>query len=123
MEEVVMQTHITIIGALYIALGGLGVLAAIVVFISIAGGGLLSGDAQALAITSGVGAVIALIILLISAPGVIGGIGLLKGKSWSRILVIILACLNLLNIPFGTALGIYSLWALTRPEAQRILSS
>jgi hypothetical protein len=118
-----MQTHITILSALYITLGALGVLAAIVVFISIAGGGSLSGDTQALAITFGVGAVIALFILLISAPGIIGGIGLLKGKSWSRILVIILACLNLLNIPFGTALGVYSLWALTRPEAQRILSS
>ncbi len=117
-----MQNHITILGALYIALGALGVLAAIVVFVSIVSGGLLSGDAQALAITSGVGTVIALFILLISAPGIIGGIGLLKRKSWARILVIILACLNLLNIPFGTILSIYALWAMTRPETQQMFS-
>lgn len=117
-----MQNHITILGALYIAIGALGVLAAIIIFVSVVGGGLLSGDAQALAITSGVGTVIALIVLLVSAPGIIGGIGLLKRKTWARILVIILACINLLNLPFGTALSIYSLWALTRPEAQQILS-
>lgn len=117
-----MQKHITILGTLYIALGTLGVLAAIIVFVSVVGGGLLSGDAQALAITSGVGTVVAVFILLISAPGIIGGIGLLKRKSWARMLVMILACLNLLSIPFGTALGIYALWALTRPETQQILT-
>lgn len=117
-----MQKHITILGALYIALGALGVLAAIIVFLAVAGGGLLSGDAQAAAISTGVGSVVAFFLLLVSAPGLIGGIGLLQRRSWSRILVIVLGCLNLLNIPVGTALGIYTLWALTKPESQSLLS-
>jgi len=117
-----MEKHITILGALYIAFGALGALMALIVFAAIVGGGLMSRDMEAVAITAGVGTVVAIFLLLLSLPGIIGGFGLLKRKSWSRILVMILACLNLLNIPFGTALGIYSLWALTRPETPRLLS-
>ncbi len=116
-----MQKHITILGVLYIALGILGVLAALIVFVSVVGGGLISGDRQAMAITGIVGSVVALFIFLISVPGVIGGIGLLQRRSWARILVLILGCLNLLNFPFGTGLGIYTLWALTKPETQSLL--
>jgi hypothetical protein len=79
-------------------------------------GGLISGDHTAIAITALVGTLIGGFILLLSIPGLIGGIGLLYRKEWARILVIILGFLNLLNIPFGTILGIYTIWALMRPE-------
>lgn len=118
-----MQKHITILGVLYITFGILGVLAGLIVFVSVAGGGIISGDREAMAITAIVGTVVALFLFLISAPGVIGGIGLLQRRSWARILVLILGCLNLLSIPFGTALGIYTLWALTKPEMQSLLRS
>ena len=49
---------------------------------------------------------------LCSILGIIAGWGLLSYGSWARMLVIVLACLALINIPFGTALGIYSLWVL-----------
>ena len=114
-----MQKHITILGALYIAFGILGVLFALIVFAGIVGGGLLSGDAGAIAITTGVGSVIGFFLLLISAPGIIGGLGLLKRRPWARVLVLILGCLNLLNIPFGTILGAYTIWALTNSETQQ----
>ena len=114
-----MQKHITILGALYIAFGILGVLFALIVFAGIVGGGLLSGDMGAIAITTGVGSVIGFFLLLISAPGIIGGLGLLKRRPWARVLVLILGCLNLLNIPFGTILGAYTIWALTNSEMQQ----
>ena len=117
-----MEKHITILGALYIALGVLIVLAAIGVLLSVVGGGLLSGDAEAIAVTSGVGIGLAVFLLVIALPELIGGIGLIRRYSWSRILVLVLGCLNLLNFPLGTALGVYTLWALTRPEAKAALS-
>jgi hypothetical protein len=115
-----MDKHVTILGILYIALGVLGILAAIIVFLAIAGGGLISGDEEAIVITSIVGSAIALFLVVISVPGIIGGVGLLKKQSWARILVLILGILNLLNIPFGTVLGIYTLWALLKPEAEEV---
>jgi hypothetical protein len=42
--------------------------------------------------------------------------GLLERQPWARILGIVLGFLVLLRIPFGTALGIYTLWVLL-PES------
>jgi hypothetical protein len=111
-----MEKHITVIAVLYIVLSALGILASTVVFLILAGAGLLSGDTEAIAITSTIGSVIFFFVFLLSIPGIIGGIGLLKRREWGRILVLILGFLNLLNIPFGTALGIYTIWALMNDE-------
>jgi hypothetical protein len=70
----------------------------------------------------GLGAVAALFLAIVSLPGLIGGIGLLNLAPWSRILMIVISALELLSIPFGTALGIYGLWVLTKPETQTLLS-
>lgn len=110
----VKEKHYEILGILYIVFSVLGILAAFIAFIAISGGGIISGDPQAIGITVTVATIIASFLVLISAPGIIGGIGLLKGKSWARILILILGVINLLNIPFGTILGIYTIWALTK---------
>jgi hypothetical protein len=118
----VLEKHVTILGVLYIALGCLGVLGALVVFTAVTGGGLLSGDETAILVTGAVGTAIASFLLLLSLPMVIGGIALLRHARWARIFVLVLGALNLLNIPFGTLLGIYTLWALTRPEIESMFN-
>jgi len=115
-----VEKHVTILGVCYIALGCLGVLGALIVLAVVTGGGFLSGDSTTIWITSSVGTVLAAFILLLALPGVIGGIALLRHASWARIFVLVLGALNLVNIPFGTILGIYTLWALTRPEIEQI---
>jgi len=52
------------------------------------------------------------IILVKAAAGFIAGWGLLQRESWARMLTIVLAFLALFNVPFGTALGVYTLWVL-----------
>ena len=47
-----------------------------------------------------------------------GGIGLLIEKNWGRIVSIVNAALNLLNIPIGTVIGILVLIYLTRAEVR-----
>ena len=42
--------------------------------------------------------------------------GLFARQPWARVLGIVVACFALIRIPFGTALGIYTLWALA-PES------
>jgi uncharacterized membrane protein YozB (DUF420 family) len=56
--------------------------------------------------------------LLISAfaiAGAIAGWALIARYPWARMLAIILGCVSLIHFPFGTALGIYTLWVLV-PE-------
>jgi len=118
-----MEEHVKILGILYIAFSAFGLIIAFIVFVAVTGGGLISGDETAIAITSIVGIAIAGILVLLSAPGIIGGMGLLKRQSWARILVLVLGVINLINIPFGTALGIYTIWALTHRETEELFRS
>lgn len=60
---------------------------------------------------------IAVLVLAKAAAGIIAGVGILQRAPWSRILTIVLAIVSLISFPFGTALGIYSLWVLLSPNA------
>jgi hypothetical protein len=121
-EEQVMEKHMRILGNIYLALGAIGILAALLLFIVVVSGGLLSGDREAIVITTTTGTVVAVFLLLISIPGLVGGIGLLKRRWWARPLLIVIGALNLLSFPFGTAVGIYTLWALLKPETRELLT-
>ncbi len=46
------------------------------------------------------------------ALSVLVGIGLLMRLGWARIAALIAGAIGLINIPFGTALGIYTMWVL-----------
>jgi hypothetical protein len=59
-------------------------------------------------IVHGIGSVF----LVTAVAGAIAGWGLLERRPWARMLAIVLAVLALFDIPFGTALGIYTLWVL-----------
>jgi len=115
-----MKDHIKIIAWLYIVMGVLGILAALVAFAVIVGGGLISGDQTAIRITTIVALVIGGFVVLISVPGILAGIGLLSFKPWARILAIVLALLDLPGFPVGTVLGIYSLWVLLDSESSQL---
>jgi zinc ribbon protein len=56
--------------------------------------------------------VIGVLILAKALAGFAAGWGLLQRASWARPLTLVLGFLSLLNAPFGTALGIYTLWVL-----------
>ena len=81
------------------------------------------GAQIALPIMAIIGSVIVLFLLILSVPSIIAGIGLLYFKPWARIFALVISVLHLLNIPIGTALGIYGLWVLLSPEGQRCFSS
>jgi len=50
------------------------------------------------------------IIILFAIPAIVGGIALLNNKSWALTLLLVLGCFQLFSFPFGTALGVYSIW-------------
>jgi hypothetical protein len=117
-----MNTHVTILGVLYIAFSCLGLLGALFVFTILTGSGLLSGDSEAFFITTGIGTVLAFLAVVFSVPGLIAGIGLLKKYSWARILALVLGFINLINIPIGTILGIYTIWVMLNEETVRLFA-
>ena len=113
-----MERHIEIAGYLNIAWGALIILAAFFVLLFVGGGGALSGDMEAFAITLGVSGVIGTILLIVGLPSIIAGFGLLRRRSWARPLIIVMSIIHLFSFPFGTALAVYSLWVVTRDEVR-----
>ena len=118
-----MQQHIKILAVLHIAFSILYLLGAVFVFLAVVGGGILSGDRDAMAITAGVGTLLAIFLCVLAVPGLLGGFGLMKRRPWARIVVLVLGALNLLSFPFGTALGIYTFWVLLNSETTREFGS
>jgi hypothetical protein len=119
-EKDIMQTHVKILAWLYIVLGVLGILAAGIVVLVVAGGGLISGDRTAITVTTIVSLVIGGFLVMVSAPGIVAGIGLLSYQSWARILTLVLGILNLPGFPTGTALGVYTLYVLLDEETSHL---
>jgi hypothetical protein len=54
--------------------------------------------------------------VVLATGGVCVGLGLMQRRPWARTAAIILAVLALLHPPFGTALGVYTLWVLLADE-------
>jgi uncharacterized membrane protein (DUF2068 family) len=52
------------------------------------------------------------LLLAAGALSVLIGIGLLMRLSWARVAALVAGAIALINIPFGTALGVYTMWAL-----------
>jgi hypothetical protein len=121
-----MQTHVKILAILHIVFGALGVLIGFGIFAFFGGiAGLIHMDhdpdaAIAVPMMGAIGAFVLILILCLSIPGIIAGIGLLSLQPWARILTIVLSSLDLVSFPFGTALGIYGLWALFAPDGVRL---
>ena len=107
-----MEQHVRILGWLYIIYSSIYVLLGAILLVILGGAGAISGDRQTMFITGTVGVVIASILLILSVPGIIAGLGLFKFRQWARVLAIILGALHLFSFPFGTALGAYTFWVL-----------
>jgi len=119
-EKARMEEHVRILGILYIALSALGIIAAAIVFVILVGSGIITGNHEVIFITRIVGIGVSGLLVLFSLPGIFAGLGLLKYESWARILALVLGFINLINIPFGTMLGVYSIWVLTNKESQEL---
>jgi hypothetical protein len=120
-----MAQHIKILGVLHIIYAGFVLLAGIIVLVVMGGiAGFLSVSDRAAdsdvapPILGLIGIGVFCFLLVLSLPGIIGGFGLLQRKPWARIMVIVLSAFELLSVPFGTALGIYGLWALLNRETE-----
>jgi len=63
---------------------------------------------------------VAFLVTLVSILGIVAGAAVLKRREWGRILLLVVSFFNLMRIPFGTVLGIYTLWVLLNSEVIKV---
>lgn len=127
-----MEKHITLVGVLNIAYRAFTLLGAMVLFALAAGftrlfqflmrtGSVNMHDVpfEILDFVPFILALIATLMFIVSIIGIIGGIAVLKRKEWGRILLLVVSFFNLAHIPLGTALGVYTIWALLNDDTIR----
>jgi hypothetical protein len=124
-----VDTHVKVLGALQIALGAMSLFGALIltlVFVGGFGAVSVSGDpdaAKALPFIGVAGIVLVGFLLVLSLPGIITGIGLLRLRPWARVAGIVLSIIGLVAVPFGTAIGVYGLWVLFSTDTERLFAA
>ena len=125
-----MDAQVKIVAILHIVFGALGLLMALLMLLifgsvtAIVGVSAPGDEAMiAMPIIATIGGFFFFLIIVTSVPGLIGGIVLLSHQQWARILVIVLSILNLVNFPFGTALGVYSLYVMLSQETGELFKN
>ena len=59
------------------------------------------------------------IFIFSALPSIIGGIGLLQHKSWGLLITLIAGCISIFSFPFGTALGVYTIYVFVQDSKAR----
>jgi len=120
-----MQKHLTVVAILNIVYRVFGLLGAVVLFFL----GLLFADFMGILMSMGhvsphdvpvelfefmplIMWPIALLLVIDSAAGIIGAVGVLKKREWARVLLLVVSFFSLVRVPLGTLLGAYGIWVL-----------
>lgn len=123
--RICMAKHIRALAILHIVYSALALLAGLVVLMILGGIGIaLNNLPESEEMSVGVssmlfflGFLLGFALLLFALSGIIGGIGLMKRKPWARIAILVVSFFDLLHLPLGTALGVYTMWVLFHRDA------
>jgi hypothetical protein len=122
-----MSPHVDLVGVLFIiwglltALVGLSTLALGIGAVAlIASGASSEGEQFAAGITAAAFTALALIAILWGAAHISVGVPLRRRRHWSRVAAMVLGALDMVLLPYGTALGCYALWTLLSEEGKKV---
>jgi hypothetical protein len=124
------QSHVDLTGALFVVWGGLTILiGASTLALGTAAAALIASGSHvargqlAASFTAVAFIVLALLAILWGAVHVGVGIVVRRRRHWSRLAAILLGSIDLLLLPYGTALGLYSLWVLLREDSKKLFET
>jgi len=120
-------SHVDLLGVLFIVWGllttlvGLSTLALGVGAVALITSGNRSDGGQfAAGLTAAIFTTLAIIAIVWGVAHVAVGVPLRRRRPWSRIMALMLGSIDLLLLPYGTALGLYGLWVLLHEEGKAL---
>jgi hypothetical protein len=106
----------TLVGISTLALG----IGAVALIVSASRGG--GGGQVAAGMTAALFTTLALIAIIWGISHVIVGVPLRRRRPWARFMALMLGSVDLLLLPYGTALGVYALWVLLSERGKALFA-
>lgn len=120
-----IESHRTLLGVLWILYGVLGIVPSLFLLgfshfaLPFMGGAMPPHILHMWPFLSGFVGLIGAVSLVLAVAHLAAGIGILQRQNWARMLALIVAFLALIHVPFGTLLGIYTIWVFISADAGR----
>jgi len=125
-----VPSHVDFVGVLFIVWGllttliglstlALGAAAAALMTSAARDGG---GSGFAAGLTAAVFTTLAALAIVWGSAHVVVGVPLRRRRPWARMLALMLGSVDLLLLPYGTALGIYALWVLLSERGKALFA-
>jgi len=110
--------HIRMLGILWAAISVFRLIAGLVVIALFGSGGVGLLPPEVPFFVHGLLQAVGTVLAIGGGVGLLIGAGLLQRQPWARVPALVLAFINLADMPFGTALGIYTLWVLLPAKSE-----
>ena len=123
-----MPAHVDFVGVLFIVWGlltaliGVSTLALGVGAVALIAQASRSGSQVAAGLTAAIFAALAIIAIVWGVAHVVVGVPLRQRRPWARHVALMLSSVDLVLLPYGTALGVYALWVLLTEQAKALFT-
>ena len=120
-----MLAHVDFLGVLFIIWGLLTTLVGVsTLALGVAAAALITsrggGSQFAAGVTAAAFTTLAIMAIVWGAVHVIVGVPLRRRYAWARLVALMLGSVDLLLLPYGTALGVYALWVLLNEKGKAV---
>jgi hypothetical protein len=122
-----VSSHVDLVGVLFIIWGGLTAIVGLsTLALGIGAASLMSsanaGRQVAAGLTAAAFTTLAVIAIAWGLAHIAAGVPLRRRRPMARLVALMLGCVDLILLPFGTVLGVYALWVLLHEDAKRVFT-
>ena len=121
-----MLTHVDFLGVLFVVWGLLTALVGVsTLALGVAAAALVTsraGGSVAAGVTAAAFTALALMAMVWGVVHVVVGIPLRRRQPWARLIALMLGSVDLVLLPYGTALGAYALWVLLNEKGKAVFT-
>lgn len=105
-----MRKETTLLGAFHVAISILYIVVSVAITAIFYGKSLLGSASFDFNTVNLTAVVVAGFLFIFALSGFISGAALMTNQRWAQIPLLIIGCINLVIIPLGTTLGLYTIW-------------
>jgi len=123
-----VPVHVDFLGVLFIIWGLLTTLVGVsTLALGVAAAALITsrggGSQFAAGVTAAAFTTLAIMAIVWGVVHVIVGVPLRRRHSWARLVALMIGSVDLLLLPYGTALGVYALWVLLNEKGKALFTA